>query len=85
MPTVTASHVKNQEVIKGKTTYDVQFRNRYEQPDLEKLLQNQPNKIAYERFMKYARSGKHFYRIQKEAANNNANDICRNEEQIWRR
>lgn len=55
MPTVTARHVKNQEVVKGKTTYDVQFRNRYEQPDLEKLLQNQPNKKAYERFMEYAR------------------------------
>lgn len=55
VPTVTARHVKNQEVVKGKTTYDVQFRNRYEQPDLEKLLQNQPNKKAYERFMEYAR------------------------------
>ena len=59
VPTVTASHVRNQEVIKGKTSYEVHFRNRYDQPDLEQLLKNQPNQKAYERFVRCAKSGEY--------------------------
>ncbi|XP_039265884.2 uncharacterized protein LOC120341444 [Styela clava] len=56
VPTVTSNHVKNQEVIKGKTTYDTEFRNRYSQPDLEKLLNNQTNKKVMDQFLRYART-----------------------------
>ncbi|XP_076816528.1 uncharacterized protein LOC143462296 isoform X2 [Clavelina lepadiformis] len=55
VPTVTKDHVKNQELVKGKTSYESEFRNGYSRPNLDKLLKEQTNKKVVDSFLRYAK------------------------------
>nr|XP_002120589.1 testis-expressed protein 26 isoform X1 [Ciona intestinalis]XP_018670392.1 testis-expressed protein 26 isoform X2 [Ciona intestinalis] len=63
VPTVTKDHVKNQEQIKGMTSYEKAYQNRYSKPDLLKLLNQQSNKKVIDNFLRYSRV------LEKETAN----------------
>ena len=56
VPSVTRDHVRNQDVVKSKTTYENFFENKYKKPDLDKLLKQQDNKKVVNSFLRYARS-----------------------------
>jgi len=47
--------VKNQEMIKGKSSYQSHYRNRYSNPDLMKLLNSQSNQKVIDSFLRYSK------------------------------
>uniref|UniRef100_H2ZH62 Testis-expressed protein 26 n=1 Tax=Ciona savignyi TaxID=51511 RepID=H2ZH62_CIOSA len=55
VPTVTKDHVKNQERIKGMTSYETAYRDRYSKPDLLKLLNEQTNTKVIDKFLRYSK------------------------------